>query len=66
MTKAQLQTLDTEQLYALANAFGKAFVRAYEEKDLIVGQIVQDALEIVQDIIFERQIDDLNKLQQVN
>jgi hypothetical protein len=66
MTRAQLQTLNTEELYALANGFRKAFVVAYEEKDLIVGQYAQDALEIVQDIIFERQIDDLNKLQGAN
>ena len=66
MTKSQLQTLKTEELEALANAFAKAFGRAYEEKDLILGQYAQDALEIVQDILFEREIDDLNKLQGAN
>ncbi len=66
MTKAQLQTLTTEELYALATAFGKAFDRAYEEKDLIVGQYAQDALVIVRDVIFEREIDDLNKLKAAN
>jgi predicted outer membrane protein len=66
MKKAQLQTLTTEELHALATAFGKAFDRAYAEKDSTVGLYAQDALVVIRDILFEREIDDLNKLQGAN
>lgn len=45
----------TEELTALLNAFMKEFDRAYVEKDLVAGQHAQDSIEIITEILVERQ-----------